>query len=344
MKYWQNLVRRLVGMVTSLLGLSIIIFTISRILPGNPARMALGPRASDQQVEELARELGLNKPLPLQYVDYMRGLLVGDLGPSLVTKRPVAQDILEFLPATLELITVSIVFTILLGFPLGIVAAQNKEGPLDHASRLIAFVTVSIPSFFIGILFQLVFGFMLGWFPIVGRIASEYQGQVPSETGFLLIDTLLAGHMAAHIDAWQHLILPALALSMAGTGQIMRITRSSMIDMQHQEFVEAERGFGLPKWLVTYKYIFRNASIPPLTILGLIYASLLGNAFIIELVFSWGGIASYGINAVLQNDFNAVVGVTMTIGLAFVVINFFVDIVLDRIDPRRRFEGAGEGG
>jgi len=342
MKYWHSIVRRLVGMAMSLLGLSIIIFVISRVLPGDPARMALGPRATDEQVQELSRELGLDQPLPQQYLDYMQGLLVGDLGQSLVTRRPVMVDILENLPATLELITVSIVFTILLGIPLGIVAAQNKEGPVDHVTRLFAFVSVSIPGFFIGILFQVVFGYLLGWLPITGRLSSTYGDQVVEETGFLLIDTLLAGSFAAHIDAWQHLLLPALALSMAGTGQIMRITRSSMIDIQHEEFVEAERGYGLPDWLVTYKYIFRNASIPTLTILGLIYASLLGNAFLIELVFSWGGIASYGINAVLQNDFNAVVGVTMTIGVAFVTINFGVDLVLDRVDPRRRLGMEGE--
>lgn len=344
MKYWQSLVRRMASMIVSLIGLSVIIFFISRVLPGNPARMALGPRASDEQVQELTRELGLNQPIPQQYVDYMQGLVVGDLGGSLVTRQPVIDDILSNLPATLELITISILFTILLGIPLGIIAAQNKEGPVDHMTRLLAFVSVSIPGFFIGILFQLVFGYLLQWLPITGRLSSEYSGTIPAETGFMLVDTLIAGNMAAHIDAWQHILLPALALSMAGTGQIMRITRSSMIDTQHEDFVEAERGYGLPDWMVTYKYIFRNASIPTFTILGLIYASLLGNAFLIELVFSWGGLASYGINAVLQNDFNAVVGVTMTIGVAFVTINFLVDLVLDRLDPRRRLsigEGAG---
>ena len=342
MKYWHSIVRRLAGMALSLFGLSVVIFAVSRILPGNPARMALGPRATEEQVQELSRELGLDQPLHQQYVDYVQGLLVGDFGQSLVTRRPVVTDILENLPATLELITVSIVFTVLMGIPLGIVAAQNKEGPVDHVTRLFAFVAVSIPGFFIGILFQVVFGYLLDWLPITGRISQAYTEQGIEETGFLLVDTLMAGNLAAHVDAWQHILMPALALSMAGTGQIMRITRSSMIDVQREDFVEAERGYGLPDWLVTYKYIFRNASIPTLTILGLIYASLLGNAFLIELVFSWGGLASYGINAVLQNDFNAVVGVTMTIGVAFVTINFVVDLVLDRVDPRRRLGVGGE--
>lgn len=336
MKYWQYLVRRLAGGVVSLLGLSVIIFAVSRILPGNPARMALGAMASEEQVQALAQEMGLTKPLLEQYVHYMSGLLSGDLGQSLETKRAVTTDIVQYLPATLELITISMLFTIVFGIPLGVIAAQNKDGAVDHATRLLAFFSVSVPGFFIGVLFQLIFGYMLEWLPITGRIASRYGEQVTSTTGFMLVDTLLAGNLAAHINVWLHLLLPALALSLAGMGQVMRITRSSMIDIQDQDFVEAERGFGLPDWLVTYKYTLKNAFIPTLTILGLIYASLLGNAFLIEVVFSWPGLALYGVTAVMNNDFNAVVGVTMTIGVAFVSINFLVDVLLGRVDPRIR--------
>ena len=336
MKYWQYLVRRLAGGVVSLLGLSVIIFAVSRILPGNPARMALGAMASEEQVRTLTQEMGLTKPLLEQYLHYMGGLLSGDLGQSLETKRAVTTDIAQYLPATLELITVSILFTIAIGIPLGVIAAQSKDGAVDHATRLIAFFSVSVPGFFIGVLFQLIFGYMLEWLPITGRIANQYGEQITSVTGFMLVDTLLAGNLAAHINVWMHLLLPALALSLAGIGQVMRITRSSMIDIQDQDFVEAERGFGLPNWLVTYKYTLKNAFIPTLTILGLIYASLLGNAFLIEVVFSWPGLALYGVTAVMNNDFNAVVGVTMTIGVAFVSINFLVDVLLGRIDPRIR--------
>ncbi|WP_049996239.1 ABC transporter permease [Halococcus sediminicola] len=336
MKYWQYLVRRLAGGVVSLLGLSIIIFVISRILPGNPARMALGALASEKQVAELSREMGLNQPIWEQYVQYMSGLLTGNLGQSLETKRAVTTDIVQYLPATLELITVSILFTIVIGIPLGVVAAQNKDGVVDHGSRFLAFFSVSIPGFFIGILFQVVFGYLFQWFPITGRISNEYASEVTSTTGFLLIDTLLSGNLLAHINAWHHLFLPALALSMAGVGQIMRLTRSSMIDVQDQDYVEAERGYGLPDWLVTYKYTLKNAFIPTLTVLGLLYASLLGNAFLIELVFSWPGLARYGVTAVMNNDFNAVVGVTMTIGVAFVGMNLLIDVLLGRVDPRIR--------
>lgn len=336
MKYWQYLVRRLVAIGASLLGLSVIIFLVSRVLPGNPARMALGPMATDEQVDALAAEMGLDEPLPLQYVDYMQGLLTGDLGTSIETKRAVTTDIAQYLPATLELISVAMLFTVVVGIPLGVIAARNKDGPVDDATRLVAFVSVSVPGFFIGIMFQLVFGYLLEWLPITGRLSSEHMGTFEYTTRFFLLDTLLAGDLGAHLDVWVHLFLPALALSLAGTGQIMRITRSSMIDVQDQDFVEAERGFGLPDWLVTYKYTLKNAFIPTLTILGLLYASLLGNAFLIELVFAWPGLASYGVTAVLNNDFNAVVGVTMTVGVAFVSINFLVDVLLGRVDPRIR--------
>lgn len=338
MKYWQYLVRRFAGGLVSLLGLSVIIFVVSRILPGNPARMALGAMATEEQVQALSREMGLTKPLWAQYGHYMQGLLTGDLGKSLETKRAVATDIARYLPATLELITVSMVFTIIFGIPLGVIAAQNKDGVVDHTTRLIAFFSVSVPGFFIAVMFQLIFGYMLEWLPITGRIASRYAEAVPQVTGFMLIDTLLAGNPAAHLNVWMHLIMPSLALSLAGMGQVMRITRSSMIDVQDQNYIEAERGFGLPSWLVAYKYTLKNAFIPTLTILGLLYASLLGNAFLIEVVFSWPGIALYGVTAVMNNDFNAVVGVTMVIGVAFVSINILVDVLLGRIDPRIRLQ------
>lgn len=336
MKYWQYLARRLAGMIASLIGLSVIIFVTSRLLPGDPARMALGPLATDEQVLELSRHMGLDQPLPIQYIEYVRGLLVGDLGMSLETKNPVLEDLLYYLPATIELITVAMAFTIIVGIPLGVIAASSKDGPMDNLTRVGAFVSVSIPGFFVGIVFQLVFGYLLEWLPIAGRIGSAYRDDVPRETGFMLIDTLLAGNLAAHGDVWLHLFLPALALSLAGTGQIMRLTRTSMIDVQRADYVEAERGFGLPGWLITYKYALKNAFIPTLTILGLLYASLLGNAFLIELVFSWPGLASYGVRSVLANDFNALVGVTMTIGLAFVLVNFVIDLLLGQVDPRIR--------
>ncbi|MDT3437922.1 ABC transporter permease [Haloarcula sp. 1CSR25-25] len=329
-----QLLRRLSGMTVSLLGLSVLIFVISRVLPGNPARMALGAMASDEQVAELAAEMGLDKPLPLQYVEYMRRLFVGDLGQSLQTKNSVARDLVTKFPATLELITLAFVFMVVFGIPLGIVAAKHHGGILDNATRFFAFSTVSVPSFFVGIVFQLVFGYFLNWFPITGRLSSAYSGEVVRSTGFMLVDTLLSGSIAAHVDAWTHILLPALALSFSGMGQIIRITRSSMIDVEGQDYIEAMRGYGLPTWMVTDKYTLKNAFVPTLTILGLQYAWLLSGAFIIEIVYSWPGLAKYGVQSVLTSDVNAVVGVTMLVGVVFVVVNFVVDLLTSYIDPR----------
>ena len=338
---FNQILWRFSGMTVSLLGLSVLVFVISRVLPGNPARMALGPMASDEQVAELSAEMGLNDPIPLQYVDYMRGLLVGDLGQSLQTRNPVVQDLLFKLPATLELITVATVFMIGVGIPLGVIAARNRGGAIDNATRVFAFSTVSVPNFFIGIVFQVVFGYYFQLFPITGRISREYAQQVSRETGFLLLDTLLSGAPGAHLNAWAHILLPALALSFGGMGQIIRITRSSMIDIDGKDFIKASRGYGLPHWLVSYKYTLKNAFVPTLTLLGLLYAWLLGGAFIIEIVYSWPGLARYGVQSVLTTDVNAIVGVTMVIGLAFVTTNFLVDLILSRIDPRMQLGGEG---
>jgi peptide/nickel transport system permease protein len=335
----RQVVQRFSGMLVSLFGLSVIIFTISRLLPGNPARMALGPRATDEQVEAYAEQLGLNDPIPVQYVDYMRQLFTGDLGQSLQTRNPITEDLLLRLPATIELITVAFVFIVLLGVPLGVLAAKYHGGKIDNITRILTFSALSVPSFFTGILFQLLFGYYLNVLPITGRISSTYKGTFTEVTGFYLIDTLMTGTWAAHFDVWAHLIMPALALSIAGMGQIIRITRSSMIDVEGTDFVDASRAYGLPSWMVTNKYMFKNAFVPTLTILGLQYAWLLSGAFIIELLFSWPGVAKYGVNAVLASDINAVVAVVMVTGVAFVVANFVVDMIINVLDPRIELVG-----
>jgi len=304
--------------------------------------MALGPMATTQQVQALSHQMGLDQSLPVQYVHYLQGLLSGNLGKSLTTKNPVTQDLAHFLPATLELVIVSMILTVVFGVLLGVVAATHKDGTVDNLTRILAFISVSVPGFFIGIMLQLVFGYFLQWLPIVGRIGNAYQGTFPHTTGFFLIDTLLAGNLAAFGSVVIHLLLPAVSLSLISMGQVMLITRSSMIDFQNKEFIEAERGFGLPAWLVTYKYTLKNAFTPTLTILGLLAASLLGNAFLIEIVYSWPGMASYGVHAIMSNDFNSIVGVTMVIGIAFVVSNLFVDVLQGTIDPRVRLQIEGD--
>jgi len=337
MKFSQFLIRRLLYSILVLLGLSILIFIIARILPGDPARLALGPFASKEQVEHLRHNMGMDKSLPLQYWNYIRGLFHGDLGLSFQTRRNVALDITHYLPATVELITMAILWVFVIGVPLGVLSARYKDGWLDNTSRVIAFVGVSVPPFVVGLIGQLVFSYVLGILPTTGRLALLTPNP-PTITGLLLLDSLIAGNFDTFGDALKHILLPSFAVAMTGIGQITRITRSSMIDVSSKDYIEAARAFGIPNRYVTFKYMLKPSFIAPMTILGLSFASQLGNAFLVETVFAWPGIAKYGIRAILRKDFNAIMGVVLIIGLAFVMVNFIVDVLAGYIDPRIRIQ------
>ncbi|MFO7546777.1 MAG: ABC transporter permease [Trueperaceae bacterium] len=339
MEYTSLILRRLGWSVVVLAGLSVVVFVIARMVPGDPARMALGPTASAEQVQQLRREMGLDRPLVVQYGRYLSGLLRGDLGSSLLTRRPVTRDLAQAFPATLELVVATILLTTLLGLPFGVLAARNKDGWFDGVARIVSLLGVVTPAFFLALLLQLLVGYNVPGIPVTGRLAADLRFSA-DVTGFMTIDALLAGRLDVFADALRHLLLPTIALSAASIGQIMRITRSSMIDVSRKDYVEAERAFGLPGWLVTFKYMLRPSSIPTITILGLEFASLLGNAFLVEMVFSLPGMASYGVRAILQNDFNAVMGTVLVTGLFFVVVNVAVDVLLGIIDPRIRLRGA----
>jgi peptide/nickel transport system permease protein len=334
MTFRTYLLRRLLQIIPALLGLSILIFVLSRVVPGDPARLALGPDATQEQVEQLRREMGLDQPLLVQYVRYMGGLFRGDFGFSLRTRRNVAQDIKEFLPATVELTTVAMVFAIALGVPLGILSAVRKDRPEDHLSRFLALVGVALPRFWLAILLQLLFAYYLGILPTIGR------GPAPPVriTGFYLIDSLLALDVRGFVTAFKHLILPAFALSVGSLAQIMRLIRANMIEEMRRDYVLAARSYGLPERVVIYKYALKNAFSSALTVIGLSYGFLLGNAFLVETVFAWPGLAFYGVDSLLFKDLNAVVGVTIVIGVAFAVVNLLVDLAYGYLDPRIRYE------
>jgi peptide/nickel transport system permease protein len=338
-EYTSLILRRLGWSVVVLAGLSVVVFVIARMVPGDPARMALGPTASAEQVQQLRREMGLDRPLVVQYGRYLSGLLRGDLGSSLLTRRPVTRDLAQTFPATFELVVATIFLTTLLGLPFGVLAARYKDRWFDGVVRIVSLLGVVTPAFFLALLLQLLVGYNVPGVPVTGRLAADLRFSA-DVTGFMTIDALLAGRLDVFADALRHLMLPTIALSAASIGQIMRITRSSMIDVSRKDYVEAERAFGLPGWLETFKYMLRPSSIPTITILGLEFASLLGNAFLVEMVFSLPGMASYGVRAILQNDFNAVMGTVLVTGLFFVVVNVAVDVLLGIIDPRIRLRGA----
>jgi ABC-type dipeptide/oligopeptide/nickel transport system permease component len=335
MKFSYFLIRRLLHSILVLVGLSILIFAIARILPGDPARLALGPFASQQQVENLRQKMGMNQPLHLQYVSYVKGFFRGDLGLSFQTRRSVSLDIAHYLPATIELVTMSIVWVLVIGVPFGVLAGRYKDSWFDNLSRVVAFIGVAVPPFVVGLMGQLIFSYSLGILPTTGRL-SLLTPAPPTWTGFLTVDSLIAGNFTAFGDALQHILLPSFAIAMTGIGQITRLTRGSVSDILGKDYIEAAKAFGIPNRYVTFKYMLKPSFIAPLTILGLTFASELGNAFLVESVFGWPGMAKYGVNAILRKDFNAIMGVILIIGLAFVVVNFVVDVLAGYVDPRIR--------
>lgn len=333
MGYRDYLIKRGLSTVPMLIGLSMLIFTLARVIPGRPARLALGPRATDEAVQQLRNRMGLDEPLWKQYIDYMVGLLHGDMGQSLVSNRNVATDLVEYFPATFELTTLAMIIAIVIGVPLGVVAGSNKDRWPDNASRLFSFFNVSLPPFWAGILLQLVIAFYMGWLPATGRIGDVSPMPVET-TGLLLVDSLLAANIDAFVSAVKHLILPAITLSLAPMADIARMTRSSFIEEFDKDYVEGLRTHGIPSKLIAYKYVLRKSFASTLTIIGLDYGFLLGSAFVVEIVFSWPGMASYGVEAILQKDINAMVGVTLVIGASFLIVNFVVDILYGFFDPR----------
>ena len=335
------LLRRALTLLFVLFGLAVLIFIIARIVPGDPARIALGPLATATQVTELREEMGLNASFPVQLWSYLSGLAQGDLGKSLLTSRPVMDDIRGALPATFELVLVTIVLQIVVSIPLGVIAAIYRNMWVDNVLRVVSLIGVVTPGFVLAIMLQLIAAHYLGFLPITGRLDGgiDFNADI---TGLLLIDGTLKGRFDVVLDAMRHLFLPAIALSAAGIGQVMRITRTAMIEVASRDFVEATRAYGIPERVVTFRYMLRVASVAPLTILGLEFASLIGNAFIVEFVFSWPGIASYGVRTIMQKDLNAVIGVVLVSGVFFVVANLTIDLVLGLLDPRHRLRAERE--
>lgn len=338
MEFAAFLARRLGWSLLVLFGLSVVIFAIARVVPGDPARMALGPRASAEQVAQLQAELGLDRPLVEQYAMFIGGLAQGDLGKSLLTERSVNLDMAETFPATLELVIVTILIAFVIGVPLGVAAAHWKDRWPDNLVRAIAIFSAVMPTFFIALLLQVLAGYVLQILPTTGRLPRGLDF-VASPTGMLLVDSLIQGRLDVFGQAARHILLPALALSLATMGQIARITRASMIDVSRQDYIEAARAFGVPERLRLFKYQLRPAFVPPLTILGLEFASLIGNAFVVELIFSLDGMAAYGIRAITQKDLNAIMGVVMVSGAFFVLVNLIIDLLVGVVDPRVRIRG-----
>jgi peptide/nickel transport system permease protein len=338
MKIGPFLVRRLLPSILVLLGISILIFVIARVVPGDPARLALGPRAPQEVVDRLRTEMHLDKSIPVQYSYWMKGVLHGDFGKSLVTKRNVADDIKDYLPATLELAFLSAIFMVVFAVVLGVLAARYRNSWVDTVIRISSYFGVAIPAFVLAILFLLLFGYYWPVLPVLGRISASVVSP-PKITGFMVLDSLLTGNVPAFWDSLKHLLAPALALALGSAFQEARITRSAMVDNMNKDFLAAERGYGIPERVVMFKYLLKPSLIPTVSVMGLDIASLMSNAFLVELIFNWPGISRYGINAMLSKDLNAISAVIVVFGLVFVVVNIVVDLIVSFLDPRIRLGG-----
>jgi peptide/nickel transport system permease protein len=320
----------------TLFGLVLITFLIGRVVPIDPVLAVVGDRAPQEVVERTRHEMGLDLPLPQQFVRYTAALAQGDLGRSVMTSNPVTTDIARFFPATLELASVAILIATLVGVPLGVWAAVRQGSWIDQAIRFVCLSGHSIPVFVLALVSLLVFYASLGWAPGPGRQDILFQDMVDQRTGLLLVDTLLAGDWDAFMDAARHLALPALVLAFFNMAYIARMTRAFMLDVLRGEFVTTARAKGLSAFAVVWRHAFGNILVRLITVLALTYAGLLEGAVLTETIFSWPGLGQYLTGSLLNADMNAVLGATLVVGLSYVVLNLFADLMYWVLDPRTR--------
>lgn len=301
---WAYLARRLLGLIPMLLGVSIAIFLVLHAIPGDPAQLAAGPDAAEEDIAQIRQNYGLDRPLHEQYFIYLGNLAQGDLGTSFRTGRPVAEDIARTLPATVELAAAAMLIALLIGVPAGILSALRPGSPLDTACTAVSVLGISMPGFFLGLLMMLLFAAELGWLPPTGRGGIE------------------------------HLVMPAVTLGLPYVASFARITRSNMLDVLGEDYVRTARAKGLPRQAVVYKHALVNAAIPLVTLLGIYFGRLLGGAVIVETIFAWPGMGRYMIEAIAQRDIHVIQGTILVFALAIVLVNLLVDILYGLIDPR----------
>lgn len=329
------ILRRLGGLVFVLFGVSIMTFFLAQIVPADPVAAALGTNAREEQIEAYRRQLGLDQPVVVQYIRYTGRLLQGDLGASIRTRRPVVDDLRDFLPATVELTIAAMLVTILVGIPLGIVAALRRNTWIDATARILALIGGAMPIFYVGLLLLGVFYRQLRWLPGPGRLDSTLQPPT-AITGLYTVDALLTGNWPVFSDALAHLVLPAVTLGLYSTAVLLRMTRSSMLEILGQDFVRTARAKGLSQRLVIGRHVFKNALPPILTIIGVIFGSLLSGAVLTETIFNWPGIGRYATTSVTTLDYPAVMGVALVAAVIYPLVNTLVDIGYSLIDPRVR--------
>jgi peptide/nickel transport system permease protein len=334
----RMVLQRMLAALPSLFGVVVVTFLLTRALPGDPAAYFAGPAATQEAIEQIRAKLGLDQPLYLQFVRYVADLAHGDLGTSLTTGQPVGQELRTRLPASAELTLLALLVSVAIAVPLGILAATRPNSLIDHSCRLIATAGVSLPVFFTGLILVYVFYYLLGLAPApLGRLDVFFSAP-PQVTGFYLIDSAMAGDGEVFLAALKQLVLPALTLAIFALAPIARMTRASMLAALASDFVRTARASGLAPFTVTVTYAFRNAMLPVITTLGMVFSFLLGANVLVEKVFAWPGIGSFAVEALIASDFAPLQGFVLTMAVLYVALNLLIDILYGLIDPRVRIE------
>ncbi len=335
MRFGAYIVRRLSLMLLVMFGVTVIVFFIVHVIPADPVGALLGGNAPPDLVDQMRHQLGYDRPLVDQFGNYILNILHGNLGTSLKSNRPVIEDIAEYFPATLELSIVAIIIAVVLGMMLGILSAVYRNSWIDHFSRVFSILGVSMPVFWTGLILLLIFYYILGWLPGTGQL-NLFVTPPYRITGMILLDSILEGNWAALWDGFRHIILPATVLGYSAAASIARITRASMLDVLKQDYIRTAKAKGLSKRIVVYRHALKNALIPVITVIGLVFGGLLEGAVLTETVFGWPGLGRYVVNALLVLDYPAIMGGTLFIALIYSLANLGVDLVYAALDPRMR--------
>jgi ABC-type dipeptide/oligopeptide/nickel transport system permease component len=333
MRLLAMVARRIMWMPPTLFGLVLIVFAISHVIPSDPARVMAGENAPAEQVQALRHKYGLDLPLPQQFLRYVGDTATGNMGTSLFTQRPVAEDLWSRLPATLELALYAMVIAVVAGVPLGVVAAVRRNSILDHVVRVATITGLAMAAFWLAILLQLLFSMWLGLTPVQGRI--DGWGPDPI-TGFYTIDAVLRSDWETLRQSLRYLALPMLTLALPAMATIVRFTRAGVLNVMSSNFVFYQTAMGIPRRRVVWKYILRSALIGTLTQIGLIFGNLIAGAVVVETVFDWPGLGTFAVNSILQSDYNAIMGFTLFVGVVFILVNLLVDVAQAVLDPRGR--------
>ncbi len=325
-------IRRLLLLIPIIIGVSIVVFLMIHLIPGDPAKIMLGERATPEDITRLRDNMGLNDPLYVQYFRFAKDLIKGDLGSSIFSNEKITTELADRYPATIELTIFSMLIAVLVGVPIGILSATKKYSIFDYLSMSGALVGVSMPIFWLGLMLIWLFALKLGWFPPSARLSVGVE--LTEITGFYVLDSLLTGNWIALKDTLWHLVLPSFSLATIPMAIIARMTRSSMLEVLNKDYIKTAYAKGLSNRIVIYKHALRNALIPIITVIGLQFGLLLGGAILTETIFSWPGVGQYSVNAIMSRDFPAVQGAVLVLSVTFVIVNLIVDLLYGVIDPK----------